>query len=145
MLVRGLGNDTRAREIARRITDAARAVQLHDWSVADVARAADMGATDAGWLAAVGLREHDLIPTTGALRVADRLLGAEPRTRSESRLNLAKIVTNATDPLAVNVALADLARAVCRPRSPNCSNCPVNEMCDSSEAAISLMQPQAAA
>ena len=144
-LARRLGNDARAREIARRITDAARAAQLYDWSVADVARAAEMGAADTGWLAAVGLREHDLVPTTGALRVADRLLGDEPRTRSESRLNLAKVVTSATDPLAVNVALADLARAVCRPRSPNCGNCPVNEMCESSQAPISLMRPHAAA
>ena len=141
MLARRLGNDSRACEIARRITDAARAVQLHGWSVADVARAAEVGATDTGWLAAVGLRERDLVPTTGALRVADRLLGADPGTRSESRLNLAKVATSALDPLAVNIALADLARTVCRPRSPNCSNCPVNEMCESSEAAISLMQP----
>ena len=144
-LVRRLGNDTRARETARRITDAARAVQLHDWSVADVARAAEMGTTEADWLAAVGLLQRDLVPTTGALRVADRLLGTESSTRSESRLNLAKVVTSATDPLAVNIALADLAQTVCRPRSPKCSNCPVNELCESSEVAISLTQPHAAA
>lgn len=141
----GLGNDTRAREIASRIKDAVRAVQLHGWSVADVARSVEMGTSEADWLAAVGLQERDLVPTTGALRVADRLLDAESRTRSESRLNLAKVVTNAVDPLAVNIALADLARIVCRPRSPKCSDCPVGELCKSSDAAVSLTRPQAAA
>ena len=140
-----LGNDSRAGEIARRIKDAARAVQLHDWSVADVARAAEIGVTEADWLAAVGLQELNLVPTTGALRVADRLLGAESRTRSESRLNLAKVVTSAADPLAVSIALAVLARTVCRPRSPKCSDCPVNDLCEASEANASLKQPRVAA
>lgn len=140
----GLGNDSRAREVTQRIGDAARAIQLHGWSVADVARAVELGASEAGWLAAVGLQERNLVPTTGALRVADRLLGSESRTRSESRLNLAKIVTNATDPLAVNIALDNLARAVCRPRSPRCSGCPANELCTSSEVTVSLTQPRAA-
>lgn len=85
------------------------------------------------------------MPTTGALRVADRLLGFKSRTRSESRLNLAKVVTSATDPLAVNIALDNLSHAVCRPRSPKCSDCPVNNLCESSEANVSLAQPRAAA
>ena len=140
-----LGDDSRARETARRIVDAARAVQLHDWSVEDVARAAEIGRTEADWLAAVGLQERNLVPTTGALRVSDRLLGAESRTRSQSRLNLAKVVTSATDPLTASIALADLARSVCRPRSPKCSDCPVNDLCGSSEATVSLMQPREAA
>ena len=140
----GLGDDTRAQEIAQRIKDAARAVQLHGWSVADVARAVALGASEADWLVAVGLQERDLVPTTGALRVADRLLVAESRTRSESRLNLAKVVTSATDPLAVNIALADLARSVCRPRSPKCNECAVNELCESSETAHSATKPFAA-
>ena len=140
-----LGNDTRAREIARRVKDGARAVQLHGWSVADVARATEMGATQADWLAAVGLRERDLVPTTGALRVADRLLGTESSTRSESRLHLAKVVTSAAAPLAVNIALADLAQTICRPRSPRCGDCPVSGYCESSETIVSLTQPQAAA
>ena len=139
-----LGNDTRAREIVRRVKDGARAVQLHGWSVEDVARAAEMGATEADWLAAVGLQARDLVPTTGTLRVADRLLGAESRTRSESRLHLAKVVTSAADPLAVNIAIADLAQTICRPRSPRCRDCPVSELCESSETTISLTQPQAA-
>ena len=140
----GLGNDSRAREIARRIKDAARAVQLHGWSLADVARAVELGVSESDWLAAVGLEERNLMPTTSALRVADRLLGSESSTRSESRLNLAKVVTSATDPLAVNIALANLARAICRPRSPRCGDCPANELCDSSEVTVSLTQPQAA-
>ncbi len=144
-LARGLGDDVRARKIAQRITDAARAVQLHGWSVADVARAVDLGASEADWLAAAGLQERDLVPTTGALRVADRLLGAESRTRSESRLNLAKVVISAETPLAINVALDDLARTVCRPRSPKCGYCPVNELCESSEVVVSLTQFEAAA
>ena len=139
-----LGNEPRAREIVRRVKDGARAVQLHGWSVADVARAAEMGATNANWLAAVGLQERDLVPTTGALRVADRLLGVESRTRSESRLHLAKVVTSAAVPLAVNIALADLAQSVCRPLSPGCGDCPVNASCESSETTASLT-PQAAA
>lgn len=139
-----LGNDSRAREIAQRIKDAARAVQLHGWSLADVARAAELGVSESDWLAAVGLEERSLMPTTGALRVADRLLGSESSTRSESRLNLAKVVTSATDPLAVNIALANLARAICRPRSPRCGDCPANELCDSSEVTVSVTQPQAA-
>ena len=135
-----LGSNSRADEIARSIKDAARAVQLHGWSVADVARAVEIGATDADWLAAVGLQERNLVPTTGALRVADRLLGAESKTRSESRLNLAKVVTSATEPLALSIALTDLARSVCRRRSPRCSVCPVNDLCESSETNISLVQ-----
>lgn len=118
---------------------------MHGWSVADVAQAVDLGASEADWLAAAGLQERDLVPTTGALRVADRLLGAESRTRSELRLNLAKVVTSATDPLAVNIALADLAQSVCRPRSPGCGDCPVNELCESSEVTISPTQVHAAA
>lgn len=42
----GLGNDPRAREVAQRIKDAARAVQLHGWSVADVARAVELGTSN---------------------------------------------------------------------------------------------------
>ena len=137
-----LGNDTRAREIVQRIRDAARSIQLHEWSVADVARATEIGTTDADWLAAVGLLERDLVPTTGALRVADRLLGAQPATKSESRLNLAKVLTSAADPLAVNIALTDLGHTVCRPRLPKCVDCPVNEECESSEAAVSPTQLQ---
>ena len=140
-----LGNDSRADEIAQRIKDAARAVQLHDWSIADVARAAEIGATEADWLAAVGFQERNLVPTTGALRVADRLLGADSKIRSESRLNLAKVVTSAKDPLTVSIALTDLAQAVCRPRSPKCGDCPVNDLCESSEATVPLTQSLEAA
>lgn len=144
-LADGLGNDGRADEIAQRVKDAARAVQLHDWSVADVARATEIGATETDWLAAVGFQERDLVLTTGALRVADRLLGADSKTRSESRLNLAKVVTSAADPLTVSIALTDLARTVCRPRSPKCSDCPVNDLCASSRVTVSLAQRHAAA
>lgn len=144
-LANKLGNDSRAGEIAQRVKDAARAVQLHDWSVADVARAAEIGATEANWLSAVGFQERNLVPTTGALRVADRLLGAASKTRSESRLNLAKVVTSATDPLTVSIALTDLARTACRPRSPKCSDCPVNDLCASSGVTVSLAQCHAAA
>lgn len=140
----GLGNDVRAREIAQRIKDAARAVQLHGWSVEDVARAVEMGKSEADWLVSVGLEKRDLVPTTGALRVADRLLGAESKSRSESRLNLAKVVTSAIDPLTVSIALTNLARTICRPRSPRCRDCPVNDLCASSEATASLVQPIAA-
>ena len=138
-------NDIRTREIVRRVKDGARAVQLHGWSVGDVALATEIGAAETDWLAAVGLQERDLVPTTGALRVADRLLGSKPSTRSKSRLHLAKVVTGDVDPLKVNIALADLARAVCRPRSPNCGDCPVNASCESSETAASPTQSQAAA
>lgn len=140
-----LGNDSRASEIAQRMLDAARAVQLHDWSVVDVARTAEIGTAEADWLAAVGFQERNLVPTTGALRVADRLLGADSKTRSESRLNLAKVVTSARDSLTLSVALADLARTVCRPRSPKCSDCPVNDLCGSSGATVSLAHHHAAA
>lgn len=140
-----LGNDSRASEIAQRILDAARAVQMHDWSVVDVARTAEIGTAEADWLAAVGFQERNLVSTTGALRVADRLLGADSRTRSESRLNLAKVVTSARDSLTLSVALADLARTVCRPRSPKCSDCPVNDLCGSSGATVSLAHHHAAA
>ena len=138
-------NDIRTREIVRRVKDGARAVQLHGWSVGDVALATEIGAAETDWLAAVGLQERDLVPTTGALRVADRLLGSKPSTRSKSRLHLAKVVTGDVDPLKVNIALADLARAVCRPRSPNCGDCPVNASCESSETAALPTQSQAAA
>lgn len=144
-LAAGLGDNVRAREIAQRMKDAATAVKLNDWSVEDVARAADLGASEADWLAAAGLQERDLVPTTGALRVADRLLGAESRTRSESRLNLAKVVTSATDPLAVNIALANLAGSVCQPRSPKCGDCPVNVCCQSSEQTASPTRTEVAA
>lgn len=140
-----LGNDVRTREIVRRVADGARAVQSHGWSVVDVAEATEIGPAEADWLAAVGLNERDLLPTTGVLRVADRLLGSKPGTRSKSRLHLAKVATGDVNPLTVNTALADLAQTVCRPRSPRCDDCPVNAYCKSSEATDLLTLTQAAA
>ncbi|MDE0065980.1 MAG: DNA (cytosine-5-)-methyltransferase [Acidimicrobiaceae bacterium] len=130
---------------AQRIKDAVRAVQSHGWSVEEVAKVVGLGPLEADWLAAVGLQERDLVPTTGALRVADRLFGSGSRTRSESRLNLAKVATSAEDPLAVNIALADLARTICRPRLPSCAECPANDLCESSELAVSSTQLRPAA
>lgn len=140
-----LGNNARAREIARRVKSGARAVRFHGWSVEDVARATEIGATEAGWLASVGLQKSDFLPTTGALRVADRLLGVKPSTRSKSRLHLARVVTGAPDPLAVNIALADLAHAICAPRSPMCGGCPISAFCESSDMTTAAVHSEAAA
>lgn len=74
----------------------------------------------------------DAIIDTNVVRVLTRLLGIPSKDslrRNRQFQELAQAMVDSTNPRAYNYAVLDLASLVCRPRKPDCSVCPVNQLC----------------
>jgi A/G-specific adenine glycosylase len=89
--------------------------------------------------------QPDALVDTNTVRVLTRVYGliANDRTRRDQAFH--KIADETLDPVhprEFNLALLDLAAAICTPRNPSCSTCPVLPHCTYGQSAIHLsLQP----
>jgi len=90
--------------------------------------------------------EEPVITVKGVLRVTSRYQGFDTETRnrqSEGRLSIARMLSMNPDSRAAHLGLFELARTVCTPESPRCSECPIEKHCkrfgvDSNQTALEI-------
>ena len=84
-----------------------------------------------------------VIIDANVVRVLARLVGREfdGETRRKRWLrDLAEYATPARDVRAFNYALLDLGAIVCRPRTPRCSACPLEDLCAYAKAGAAIAE-----
>lgn len=83
------------------------------------------------------LTGEPVLVTKGVLRVASRFIGdpVDKRNRlTDGRMAVARMIGGGETAREAHLGLIELATAVCRPVRPRCSDCPLADMCVSSEA-----------
>lgn len=86
--------------------------------------------------------EEPVIAVKGVLRVTSRYQGVDNETRnrqSEGRLSIARMLSMNPDSRSAHLGLFELARTVCTPEAPRCSECPLRENCQ--RFGVSTAQP----
>ena len=76
--------------------------------------------------------EEPVIAVKGVLRVTSRYQGYDTETRnrqSEGRLSIARMLSMNPDSRSAHLGLFELARTVCLPEAPRCSECPLQKHC----------------
>lgn len=79
--------------------------------------------------------EEPVITTKGTLRVTARVLGTDVDKRNkqtDGRLSVARMIGIGSRSRDAHLGLIRLATDVCKVDEPNCSNCPLRQMCESS-------------
>ncbi len=104
-------------------------------TIAELLQIPGIGPYTSAAIASLAFGEAVPVLDGNVLRVFSRL------TRHKSDITLSKTKRDISDmlarlmtyenPGAFNQGLMDLGRSICTPRNPNCSNCPINEICDS--------------
>lgn len=90
--------------------------------------------------------EEPVITVKGVLRVTSRYQGFDNETRnrqSEGRLSIARMLSMNPDSRSAHLGLFELARTICTPEAPRCSECPIQEHCrrfgvDSSQTTLDV-------
>lgn len=77
--------------------------------------------------------EEPVLVGRGVLRVAARFAGEptlERRNRmSDGRLAIARMIGGGNEARDAHLGLVELAAAVCRPETPSCNECPLQDAC----------------
>lgn len=84
------------------------------------------------WLELLALKRERLILSASVLRVTARMTGTEVDQRnqlSEGRIELAKLLGDGSQAAILNAAMQRLGKVICKPERPQCSHCPVGEVC----------------
>ena len=107
-------------------------------SVADLLKVPGIGPYTAGAISSMAFGEPVPLIDGNVLRVYSRLTQlksniAQAKTRSEISTKLAKLIPP-DNPGAFNQSLMDLGRVICTPRQPDCSHCPLNQICRACQA-----------
>lgn len=128
----GLGYNARA----KRLHEAARHIAVNGWprDVAGLEQLPGIGPYTARAIAALSFGAHVAAVDTNLRRVLSRWHGEELTV-----IGLEHAATGAladTDAAAWNQAVMDLGAAVCRPRRPACSVCPVESWCTGPETYV---------
>jgi len=130
----GLGYYSRARHLH----EAARVVlRQHGGKIPDdpddLRRLPGVGAYTAGAILSIAFGRRVAAVDGNVLRVIARLFAIEdPMDRGRTRKRIVEIAARlipADEPGHYNQALMDLGSAVCTPRSPDCSTCPLGAIC----------------
>lgn len=81
--------------------------------------------------------EEPVLVTKGVLRVAARVVGDDVDRRnrlSDGRLAMARLVGGGRDARRAHLGVIELANSLCRPVEPLCRECPLTEVCHTSQA-----------
>ncbi|MFF5171551.1 DNA cytosine methyltransferase [Micromonospora sp. NPDC000089] len=81
--------------------------------------------------------EEPVLVTKGVLRVAARFSGdpVDRRNRlTDGRLEVARMIGGDNDARRAHLGLVELANSLCRPADPECNACPLQKLCDDSQA-----------
>jgi len=121
---RGLGYNTRA----RRLRDAARVIAAEGWptTAEGLVRLPGVGPYTAAAVACFAFGEQVPAVDTNLRRVLSRWMG---RPLSGAALRDAAAREIAIDAADWNQAVMDLGATLCRPRDPQCGECPVSPWC----------------
>ena len=86
----------------------------------------------AGVVLAIGFRKREWIVDSNIVRVYRRFFGlttSKEGRRDRHVVEIAKLYANSLKPREATLALLDFAALVCKPRNPECQNCPVQKEC----------------
>ena len=81
--------------------------------------------------------EEPVLAGRGVLRVVARFTGEQVDRRNrltDGRLGVARMIGDGNDARDAHLGLIELAAAACRPAEPACVECPLSELCCSSQA-----------
>jgi DNA (cytosine-5)-methyltransferase 1 len=85
--------------------------------------------------------EEPVLAGRGVLRVAARFAGDQVDRRNrltDGRLAVARMIGDGQNARSAHLGLIELAAGICRPVSPACTQCPLRDICTSSEAEVQL-------
>jgi len=86
----------------------------------------------AGAILAVSFRQREWVVDSNIVRVYRRFFGlttSKEGRRDRHVVEIAKLYANSLKPREATLALLDFAALVCKPRNPECQNCPVRKYC----------------
>ncbi len=87
--------------------------------------------------------DEPVLATGGALRVASRVIGepVDKRNRlTDGRLAIARLVGGGAESRAAHLAVLEIAATICRPVAPLCRDCPLSDVCRTSDAVAQKAQ-----
>ena len=122
------GNDPSSHRVLRSIS-AANSILKYSWHSEQWTERSRLGPSDIRWVKTVGLKQDNLIATTGILRFANRFDGIPEDTPAQTRVVLARLIGN-HQTLRTTVAIAALATEICTATEPRCMECPLVKECN---------------
>jgi DNA (cytosine-5)-methyltransferase 1 len=127
----------REAEILWTLLEVARAVKRSGWESGDWTCAPGLGDADVRWVETLGLGVKHVVATTGTLRIAGRLTGHPESSGVARRILLGQVVGYGDSSALITSALAGLAEENCGPSRPRCAVCPIADLCESADMAVS--------
>jgi A/G-specific adenine glycosylase len=123
----GLGYYARARNLIACAREVARRGAFPS-SAAELRQLPGIGAYTSAAIAAIAFKEHAPAVDTNVERVIARLHGIRSPARTDIEQRMLRMLP-ATRPGDFIQAMMDLGATICRPRNPNCGNCPIRLSC----------------
>jgi len=130
----GLGYYSRARNLHTAAKQIAGPLQGHfPTTAADWKQLPGIGDYTGAAIASIANGQPEPAVDGNVLRVFSRLYGirddiTQPATRDQFRDQLRPLI-RPVDPSAFNQAIMELGALICRPRSPRCTDCPIQPFC----------------